>query len=120
MLKSTAVSITPSLTELYNMSISTGVYPSDWKVARIVPVPKGTDQSLVSGYRPISILPVVSKLIEQHIKLLVEDHLQSNAPISSHQWGFISSRSSVSALIRVIDALSQALDQGFEVLHGLL
>ena len=43
------------------MSISTGVYPSDWKVARIVPVPKGTDQSLiVSGYTPISILPVVA------------------------------------------------------------
>ena len=97
------------------MSISTGVYPSDWKVARIVPVPKGTDQSLVSGYRPISILPVVSKLVEQHVKLLIEDHLQNNAPISSHQWGFISSRSSVSALIRVIDALSLALDQGFEV-----
>ena len=115
MLKSTAVSIAPSLTELFNMSISTGVYPSDWKVARIVPVPKGTDQSLVSGYRPISILPVVSKLVEQHVKLLIEDHLQNNAPISSHQWGFISSRSSVSALIRVIDALSLALDQGFEV-----
>ena len=123
MIKSTAVSIAPSLTELFNMSISTGVYPSDWKVARIVPVPKETDQSLVSGYRPISILPVVSKLVEQHVKLLIEDHLQNNAPISSHQWGFISSRSSVSALIRsrVIDALSHALDQGFEVnLHDLL
>ena len=82
---------------------------------RIVPVPKGTDQSFASGYRPISILPVVSKVIEQHIKLLIEDHLRINAPISSHQWGFISSRSSISALIRVIDALSNALDQGFEV-----
>ena len=115
MLKSTAVSIAPSLTELYNMSIYTGVYPSDWKVVRIVPVPKGTDQSLVSGYRPISILPVVSQLIEQHIKLLIEEHLQNNASISLHQWGFISSRSSVSALIRVTDALLHALDQGYEV-----
>ena len=116
MLKSTAVSIALSLTELYNMSMSTGFYPSDGKVARIVPVPKGTDQSLVSGYRPISILPVVSKLIEQHIKLLIEDYLQNNASISLHQrWGFISSRSSVSALIRVTDALSHALDQGYEV-----
>ena len=115
MLKCTAVSIAASLTELFNLSISTGDVPSDWKIARIVPVPKGADQTLTSGYRPISILPVVSKIIEQHVKSLLETHLQNYAPISPHQWGFISSRSSISALLRVIDDLSHALDQGYEV-----
>ena len=78
MLKSTAVSIAPSMTELYNMSVYSGIFPSDWKIARIIPVLKGKDPTLTSEFRPISILPVVSKIIEQHIKSLIENHLHNN------------------------------------------
>ena len=77
-------------------------------------MPKGTDKTLLSGYRPISILPVISKVIELHIKTTIETHLQHNAPISE-QWGFISSRSTMSALIKVVDDCSQALYHGHEV-----
>ena len=82
---------------------------------RIAPVPKGTDRTLLSGYRPISILPVISKVIERHVKIIIETHLQQNAPISERQWGFMSSRSTMSALIKVVDDFSLALDQGHEV-----
>jgi len=81
-----------------------------------------------SCYRPISaFLPVVSKLIEHHVKAaieeLIEHHvkaaieefLQVNAPISSSQWGFTSNRFTVSVLIRVLDDWQCALDQGNEV-----
>ena len=40
-LKMTAVSTVPQLTALFNMSISTGKFPSEWKIGRIVPIPKG-------------------------------------------------------------------------------
>ena len=60
-------------------------------------------------------LPIVSKLIERHIKNIVEEFLRSNAPISSRQWGFMSNRSTVSALIKVVDDWQRALDQGYEV-----
>lgn len=63
MLKCTATSITSPLTTLCNLSISTGVFPTAWKEGRIVPVPKGTNKTSPSGYRPISILPVVSKVV---------------------------------------------------------
>ena len=115
MLKATAVSIAPQLCTIFNLSLTTGVFPSDWKIAWIVPVPKGSDKSQPSGYRPISILPIISKVMEKHVKALLDSHLQQNAPISPRQWGFMSSRSTVSALINVIDYLSQALDQGYEV-----
>ena len=52
------------LSNLFNLSISTGNFPSAWKVGRITPIPKGTNNAHPSGYRPISVLPVVSKLIE--------------------------------------------------------
>ena len=115
MLKSTAGSITPTLTALFNLSLSSGKIPQEWKIGRIAPVPKGPDRTLLSGYRPISILPVISKVIERHVKMIIETHLQRNAPISERQWGFMSSRSTMSALIKVVDDCSKALDQGHEV-----
>ena len=108
-------SIARLLSNLFNLSISTGIFPTAWKVGRITPIPKGTNNSLPSGYRPISVLPVVSKLIECHIKDVIETFLKLNYPISSRQWGFMSKRSTVSALIKVIEDWLYALDQGFEV-----
>ena len=95
--------------------MSTGTLPIDWKVGRITPVPKGANNSLPSGYRPISVLPTVSKLIERHTKEIVEQYLRVNAPISARQWEFMSNRSTVSALIKVVDDWQKALDQGYEV-----
>ena len=115
MLKYTASSIAPSLTTLFNLSISTGIFPTEWKIARIVPVPKCADKELPSSYRPISVLLFISKVMERHVKNLIEDHLQLNAPISPRQWGFMTSRSTTSALIRVVNDWSQALDKGYEV-----
>ena len=53
LLKCTATSIASPLTTLCNLSISTGVFPTAWKEGRIVPVPKGTNKTLPTGYRPI-------------------------------------------------------------------
>ena len=116
MLKSKSLSIAPSLCRLFNLSISTGTFPTSWKLGRITPIPKGTNKSLPSCYRPIpTVLPVASKLIEHHVKATIEEFLQANAPISSSQWGFMSNQSTVSALIRVLNDWQGALDQGNEV-----
>ena len=60
MLKETARSITPSLTRLFNLSITTGIFPRLWKIARVVPIPKNSNKKHPSGYRPISLLPIIS------------------------------------------------------------
>ena len=54
MLKSTAPFISKSLTKLFNKSLRSGKFPSDWKVARVVPIPKGGDPESPANYRPIS------------------------------------------------------------------
>ena len=64
MLKATAASIAPSLTTLFNLSLRSDAFPEDWKLARFVLVPKGPDAMLLSNYRPISILSILSKLIK--------------------------------------------------------
>ena len=54
MLKATAHSIASSVTTLFNKSIMSGKVPSGWKTSAVVPIPKGSDNTSVSNYRPIS------------------------------------------------------------------
>ena len=69
MLKSTAYSISHPLSLLFNQSISFGTFPSEWKCSHITPILKSTSPSSPSCYRPISLLSLVSKLLEKHISL---------------------------------------------------
>ena len=91
--------ITSSLTALFNLSLSKVIFSADWKLARIVPIPKATEMSSPTNYRPISILSILSKIIERHIHRLLFDHLCNHYPISAQEWGFLPGRSTSSALI---------------------
>ena len=115
MLRQTALSITPCLTKLFNLSLATGSFPSEWKCARITSIFKSSDSSLPENYRPISILPIVSKLLEQHIHSLVSKHLADNFPISRFQSGFMPLRSAISARCSLSHEWSMELDNGNEV-----
>jgi hypothetical protein len=59
LLKAAAGEIAPSLTKVFNLSISTNVFPSQWKLAKVVPIHKGGPLVDVNNFRPISILPVM-------------------------------------------------------------
>ena len=55
----------PSLTKLFNKSLQYGIIPDEWKVANVVPVYKKGRKDCVENYRPISLLPLVSKVLER-------------------------------------------------------
>ena len=103
MLKSTAFSIAPSLTKLFNQSLSTGILPLPWKKSLVVPIPKNQELSNPYNYRLISLPPIVSKILERHI-----GHLQHNHPLSTFQWGFLKGRSTITALLHMTDQWLQA------------
>ena len=67
MLKSTASSIAPSIAQLFNLSICVGKVPSAWKLSFIVPIPKSSRSHDPNNYRPISLLCILSKMLEKHI-----------------------------------------------------
>ena len=115
MLKQTAASIAPGITEFLNTSIRTGKFPTAWKTSSVVPIPKGSDHTSVSNYRPISLLPILSKLLEKHIHGVISNHLSANSPIALQQWGFQTKKSSVTALADVLYNWAVALDKGLEV-----
>ena len=62
LLRETADNIAPSLTKLFNKSLQYGIIPDEWKVANVVPVYKKGRKDCVENYRPISLLPLVSKV----------------------------------------------------------
>ena len=115
MLKATATNIAPGITNLMNQSISSAKFPSAWKSASVVPIPKGKNNTSPSNFRPISLLSIVSKLLEKHIHRHITSHLESHYPIALQQWGFQAKKSTVSALLDVFHNWSIALDQGYEV-----
>ena len=66
-LKTSAEIIGPNLLKIINISIKNGQFPDTLKVAKLFPIHKNGLKSDPSNYRPVSILPVVSKVIEKHI-----------------------------------------------------
>ena len=79
MLKSVAQSIAPSVTRLVNQSIQSGCFPVFWKVSNIVPIPKSGDNTNPRNYRPISLLSILSKLLERHVQHFLLSHIMEKA-----------------------------------------
>ena len=67
LVKASVSVISESLTHIFNLSINQGVLPDDWKNARVTPVYKEGVKSTASTYRPISVLPVVAKILERAV-----------------------------------------------------
>ncbi len=63
-LKLTSTLIAPPITFIFNLSIRTGMYIDEWKLARVIPIYKSEDKRKCENYRPISILPIISKIFE--------------------------------------------------------
>ena len=100
MLKKTLFfSISSTLCSLFNLSLSTGIVPSDWKSSNITPVFKSGNKNLVSNYRPISLLSIPSKLLERIVHNRLLAHLLTNSILSPRQFGFRPGSSTQEALL---------------------
>ena len=71
--------VAKTLTQIINLSLQSGTVPKDWKTARVVPLFKKGKAEEMDNYRPIFILPTVSKILERAV------HIQSSVRLSSKQ-----------------------------------
>lgn len=69
--------ILPILVHLFNSIIDSRIYPSIWKKAIVTPIPKSSDPSLPKDFRPISVLPAVSKILEKVLLHQISIHLDN-------------------------------------------
>ena len=97
-----------ALVRLYNMCLDEGCFPSMWKIASIVPIPKTARPSSPSQLRPISLLPILGKVLEHLIKgRLMWIVFVSNAACPE-QTAYSAHRSTVHQLLRIIDGAKEA------------
>ena len=114
-LKELSHELSSPLCSLFNKSLSLGKFPSPYKDANVTLVHKKGDLSLVSNYRPISLLNSVAKLFEKLVFKYLYNHLQDNNMLSSLQSGFIPGDSTVNQLVYLYHIFTEALDAGKEV-----
>ena len=110
--KDAALAITQPLLHILNLSLSTSKVPSEWKVARCVPIFKGGDAKILDNYRPISVLPVFSKILERVVHFQLYEYLENNELLSPFQFGFRKNRSTASAVVHLTDTVRKNMDMG--------
>ena len=113
LLRETAEVITPSLCHLFNKSLSTGSIPREWKLANIVPVYKKGEREYTENYRPISLLPITSKVLDRCVLNNVKDWLYGL--VNECQHGFLIGKSCVTNLIEALDYIGSVLDKGGQI-----
>jgi hypothetical protein len=113
LLQNVATEIAPSLCKLFNLSLSQGVVPSEWKLANLSPILKTDDPTLSSNYRPISLLNTISKVLERCVFNHCSKHLEPQ--IYHLQHGFMKGRSTVTQLVEVYDDIVNSVASGKEV-----
>ena len=106
LLKIATPAIIESLKKLINICIAHGVFPTVWKEAKVTPLHKNGVKSDKSNYRPISVLPLISKVLEHHLHRAIHTFLK-NDNLFRRQY------STETALINIYDRLVNNLDKNF-------
>ena len=102
-LKYISKEISECITLIVYQSIVTGIYPDKLKVAKVVPIFKKEDKLQLKNYRPISVLPVISKIFENVMLTQLVEYFTTNNLLSSQQYGFRSNRSTDLAALELMD-----------------
>ena len=103
------------ITYLVNLSIKTNRFPESWKTAIIAPIHKSGDKNLASNYRPIAILPVVSKILEKIVAIQLTEHLESRQLLHPQQFGFRPKHSTETANCYLLDRFKGLMVRGHVV-----
>ena len=110
LIKETITLISSPLTNIFNLSITAGTVPMELKIALVVPVFKAGDKTIFSNYRPISVVPSFSEILEKIVYNRLIDYLSKNKILSENQFGFRKHHSTKYALALLYDKISSAMD----------
>ena len=109
-LKDSLPSTLTTITHIVNNSFVTNTFARAWKTAEVTPILKCGNPDVPNNYRPISLLPIVSKVTERLVHGQLMEHLIRNNKLAAHQSGNRKLHSTETALLYVTDQLLQAMD----------
>ena len=97
---------------ILNQSLNVGVFPDDWKCARVTPLFKQGERDDLNNYHPISVIPVIAKVFERIVYNQLYAYLTKHNVICKCQSGFRSIHSTVTALLGATDTWAYNIDRG--------
>ncbi|KAG5891096.1 hypothetical protein JTB14_036987 [Gonioctena quinquepunctata] len=111
-IKSVADILADPLAILINNCFSSGTFPSTMKYSVVLPVLKKGSTDDINNFRPISIIPILGKIIEIILKQQLYNFLESNSLLCPGQFGFRKNRSTTQALLKVVSDIVEGLEKG--------
>ena len=98
--------------KIFNLSLKTGIFPDDWKLAKVTPIYKSEDKTLCENYRPISVISNVAKIFEKLVCKQLITFLENNSIIAKNQSGFRRNHSTETSLLHSTETWLKSMDQG--------
>ena len=115
MIRGTATAISPAITKIFNLSLKQSRVPDLWKVSNVTPIPKDGNLTSPCNYRPISLLSLISKVLERVVHTRMSKFLFSNKLLSNCQFGFRPRSSTQEALLSVTNDWHKLLEKHHQV-----
>ena len=110
-IKIAAPAISDSLTLIFNQAITLSSFPDEWKMAKVVPLYKSGQRNIPGNYRPISVLPAISKIMERILYEQLYNYLTKSELLSDFQFGFRKFHSTAAALLDCTNEWYMNLDR---------
>jgi hypothetical protein len=110
-IKRTIEVLSTPLLHIFNLSLMSGIVPTQLKVAKVIPIFKSGERSSMDNYRPISLLNSFSKLIEKIVAIRVARYLNENNILSIYQFGFRKNHSTTHALTFFMNQIATAFNE---------
>lgn len=98
------------LTHICNLSFLTGKFPDKMKVAKVIPLYKTGDKHNFTNYRPVSLLPQFSKILEKLFNTRLDTFIEKHKLLTDSQYGFRENRSTSLALMELIEEITNCVD----------
>ena len=111
MIKICNESLTIPLKIIFEESLEKGIFPDIWKKGNIIPAHKKEDKTLITNYRPISLLPIFEKIFERVIYNSLFNCFLSNKPFTPYQSGFLPGDSCIAELLSITQEIQTAFDE---------
>lgn len=110
LLKETIREVAGPLAHIFNLSVSQGIVPADMKIAKVIPIYKSGDPKNISNYRPISLLPAFSKILEKIVHDRLMSFLESKEVLYKHQYGYRRGFSTMQPVLHLLRDISCSSD----------
>ena len=110
-IKRVAKEIVKPLTQIFNLSISTGSVPEKLKIAKVILIYKKQDAEIFSNYRPVSLLPCFSKILERLVFDQCINYINTYEILNDKQFGFRSKHSTYMTIMQLVDKINTAVEK---------